>query len=129
MPIRKVLHIDDDEDDQEILSSALLQAATGVQLESISNARKALQQLSADTLHPDIIFLDLNMPEMNGQQFLSEIKKNNKLRDIPVIVLSTSSHPPTISLTKDLGAEDFITKPDSFDDLVHILKTVLNKSA
>jgi CheY-like chemotaxis protein len=126
MPIRKVLHIDDDEDDQEILSSALLQAVTGVELQSISNARKALQQLSADSAHPDIIFLDLNMPEMNGQQFLSEIKKNNKLKHIPVIVLSTSSHPPTISLTKDLGAEDFITKPDSFDDLVQILRNVLN---
>jgi len=111
MPIQKVLHIDDDEDDQEIFSSALMQAGNDIDLKAIDNARIALQELSAEKLHPDLIFLDLNMPEMNGQQFLSEIKKNESLKHIPVIVLSTSSHRATIDLTKDRGAKDFITKP------------------
>lgn len=129
MQIRKVLHIDDDEDDQEIFSSALAKAAANVELTAVDNARTALHQLSVKRIEPDVIFLDLNMPEMNGQQFLSEIKKHDGLKNIPVIILTTSSHPATKEIVKDLGAKDFITKPELFNDLVQILKNVISKTA
>jgi CheY-like chemotaxis protein len=126
MAVTKVLHIDDDEDDHEIFATALSEATTDIELLFIDNAREALQDLLTATEHPDIIFLDLNMPEMNGQEFLIEVKKHDKLKHIPVIILSTSAHKVTIELTRELGAKDFFTKPDKFEDLVLILKKVLN---
>ena len=66
------------------------------------------------------------MPLMNGQQFLMQIKKHPDLSDIPIIIFSTSSHKETIKLMKDLGAMDFITKPEDFTDLVKILQNTLN---
>jgi CheY-like chemotaxis protein len=129
MSIRKILHIDDDEDDQEIFASALAIAGNTVQLTAVDNPRTALHQLLLKHLDPDVIFLDLNIPEMNGQQFLVEMMKHEHLKAIPVIVLSTSSHAPTMEMVKELGAKDFITKPDLFDDLVLILKKILNKPA
>jgi CheY-like chemotaxis protein len=62
---------------------------------------------------------------MNGEQFLAEIKKQEALKAIPVIIFSTSSQPNTIQLTKDLGAADFITKPDRYQELVKLLKAFL----
>ncbi|MBO9564022.1 MAG: response regulator [Niastella sp.] len=122
----RILHIDDDEDDHEIFATALSEASTGIELSFIDNARDALQNLMLASQYPDIIFLDLNMPEMNGQQFLMEIKKQDKLKNIPIIILSTSSHKPTIELTREAGAKDFFTKPDKYEDLVKMLKKVLN---
>lgn len=118
-----ILLIDDDEDDQEIFLSALHVAACDIACTVQCSALDALQQLAAKRLTPDLIFLDLNMPAMNGQQFLVEIKKHDILRDIPIIILSTSSHAATIELTRELGAMDFITKPDKFNELVAILST------
>jgi CheY-like chemotaxis protein len=126
MPVTRILHIDDDEDDHEIFATALSAASTDIELLFIDNAMDALQDLLTATAYPDIIFLDLNMPEMNGQQLLIEIKKHERLKNIPVIILSTSSHKPTIELTRELGAKDFFTKPDRFEDLVLMLKKVLN---
>lgn len=73
----------------------------------------------------DVIFSDLNMPRMNGQQFLLEIKKLPELKDIPVIIFSTSSHAHTIQLVKDFGAHEFITKPGLFNELVSTLRRLL----
>jgi CheY-like chemotaxis protein len=125
MPYNKLLLIDDDEDDQEIFMSATSSISQEIRCVAISDATKALHGLSAQELDPDIIFLDLNMPVMNGQQFLTEIKKREKLKDIPVIIFSTSSQPRTIEAMKRLGAHDFITKPGLFDELVSILTPIL----
>ena len=125
MTYQKILLIDDDEDDQEIFVSALKEAAESVRCTTFDDAREALGKLVSQEILTDLIFLDLNMPMMNGQQFLTEIKKDANLNSIPVIVLSTSSHSGTIELTKELGADDFITKPDRFEDLIKILETVL----
>jgi CheY-like chemotaxis protein len=64
------------------------------------------------------------MPIMSGQQFLIEIKKENELKNIPVIILSTSSHTSAIQQAKALGAKDFFSKPDKFEDLIFLLKSV-----
>ena len=125
MQYRKILLIDDDEDDQEIFTSALEQTSIPVSCAIFNDAREALSLLASKQISPDLIFLDLNMPLMDGQQFLVEIKKDENLGDIPIIILSTSSHKGTIELTKKLGAYDFITKPDKFEDLVSILESVL----
>ncbi|MBA3664624.1 MAG: response regulator [Bacteroidetes bacterium] len=118
---KNILLIDDDEDDHEIFFSAVADVTDGVTCTGISDATTALQKLKDKELNPEVIFLDLNMPVMSGQEFLIEIKKNQALKHIPVIIYSTSSHLPTIKLTKELGAADFITKPQKYEQLVKIL--------
>jgi CheY-like chemotaxis protein len=125
MGYKKILLIDDDEDDQEIFLTAVEELSATVECIAMSDASQALAQLASKDLEPEVIFIDLNMPVMNGQQFLIEIKKKEELRSIPVIIFSTSSHPATIELTKEFGAHDFITKPDNFDRLVTILKPLI----
>ncbi|MEO7765777.1 MAG: response regulator [Ferruginibacter sp.] len=121
MKYPNILLIDDDEDDQEIFIAALKDVSDSVICTVLGDANEALQKLVAKDIVPDVIFLDLNMPVMNGQQFLVTIKSNMALKDIRVIIFSTSSHPATIQLTKQLGASDFITKPNKYNDLVNIL--------
>jgi CheY-like chemotaxis protein len=127
MRYKNILLVDDDEDDQEIFLTALEKVNHSIHCTALDNASIALNMLLEKQLNPDLIFLDLNMPVMNGQQFLTEIKKELLLKDIPVIILSTSSHKATIQLTKELGAMDFISKPDNFNALVNTLKATLGQ--
>ena len=126
MSYKHILLIDDDVDDQEIFLTALAEVTHSVTFTALSSAVDALSQLINRHVVPDLIFLDLNMPVMTGQQFLGEIKKQDELMHIPVIVLSTTSHQPTIEHTKALGAIDFITKPDKFNDLINVLKSIMH---
>ena len=125
MLYQNILLIDDDEDDQEIFLTALECTRKAVRCTVLDSARKALNQISKGELETDLIFLDLNMPLMNGQQFLAEISKDEKFRKIPVVILSTSSNAATIAQVKHLGARQFFTKPGRFEDLVAILEKVL----
>ena len=125
MPYQNLLLIDDDEEDQEIFITAANTISGNIVCTAFVDATKALEKLSSKEITPDVIFLDLNMPIMNGQQFLVEIKKRKDLQNIPVIIFSTTSQASTIQLTKDLGAHDFITKPGLYTELVTILKPLL----
>lgn len=125
MKYRNLVLIDDDEDDTEIFLLALKQIPAPTNCVTFDNASEALLKLEAKEVVPDLIFLDLNMPVMPGQQFLIEIKKKAELQTIPIIVFSTSSNTQTIELMKDLGAQDFITKPPSYNQLVALLKPLL----
>lgn len=123
---KNILLIDDDEEDQEIFKTALSIISETVSCTSFSNAKEALNMLYGHELDPDVIFLDLNMPIMSGQEFLVEVKKSDSVKHIPVIIFSTTSNLATIQLTRELGAADFITKPHRFDALVDILKPIIN---
>jgi CheY-like chemotaxis protein len=117
--------IDDDEDDKEIFLSVIANVLPQVSCVMATNGQEALQLLSHGQNRPDVIFLDLNMPLMNGKDFLSHISKDESLRLIPVIILSTSSDQGTIKEALNLGAKDFITKPDKFSAWEQTLKNVL----
>jgi DNA-binding NtrC family response regulator len=125
MQYSRVLLIDDDEDDQELFLTAIKEIGSPVECIALNSARSALMQLDSRTLTADIIFLDLNMPIMSGQQFLSELNKRDALSQIPVIILSTSSNIETINQTKALGAKSFFTKPNNFKDLKNLLFKIL----
>lgn len=118
--------IDDDADDQEIFLSAIENIDPEIRNVTAFNGLQALDKLNSKEVTPDIIFLDLNMPLMNGLQFLKELFKNRKFSNIPVIVLSTTKDQGTIAETIQLGAKHFITKPDSFSEWEKALKIVLN---
>lgn len=126
MNYQNILLIDDDEDDHEIFITAVKAISANVKCTALHNAKEALLLLKENKLKPDVIFLDLNMPIMNGQEFLLAIKNVEELKEIPVIIFSTSSHQPTIELMKDLGAENFITKPERYNELIEILTPLIN---
>jgi CheY-like chemotaxis protein len=77
----------------------------------------------ADVPTPGIILLDLNMPRMDGREALAEIKGDPNLRQIPVVVLTTSKAEEDIVRTYDLGVNSFITKPVTFAALVEVMQT------
>ncbi len=126
MAYKNLMLIDDDEDDQEIFITAANEVSKSISCMAFLNASEALRKLIIKEVKPDVIFLDLNMPVMNGQQFLVEIKKNVSLKNIPIIIFSTTSRVATINATKELGASDFITKPEKYDQLVKILTPLLS---
>ncbi len=124
MSYHHILLIDDDEDDQEIFLMAMQEITGSVECTALNSAVTALQKLKTRQTLADLIFLDLNMPIMNGKQFLGEMMKSEELRQIPVIVFSTSAQLETIRETKELGARDFITKPPKFSELKSILRPI-----
>ena len=118
--------VDDDMDDHEIFKSALAKVDEDLELLTATNGYEALDVLSAANTLPDYIFVDLNMPRMGGLQFLKEIKQTDTLKNIPVIIYSTSSSPGDVAKTKELGAVSFVTKPSRFSELCSFLQTLIN---
>jgi CheY-like chemotaxis protein len=124
--IKHVFLVDDDEDDQLFFVEAMQEIDSSIHCSIAENGRKALNRLNALVELPDLIFLDINMPELNGFDCLKELKKCPRLRAIPVIMLSTSVSLKDIDYSKVLGAKSFFTKPSSYRSLCDILKKVFN---
>lgn len=119
----KCLMIDDDVDDHEIFELALKQVDASITCDFVHDGVAALAQLSSGEIaKPDYIFLDLNMPRMSGRQVLMELKKFDELKDIPVVVCSTSSETVFEKEAKELGAVAYIVKPSSLRELVKNLR-------
>ena len=114
--------IDDDLDDQEIFLIAMQQFDTSIQCDFANDGAQAIGQLKADEANvPGCIFIDLNMPRMNGIECLEQIKELPHLKDVPVCMFSTSADPVSIAKTKALGAVDFIIKPADITALSEML--------
>ena len=114
--------VDDDIDDIALFEEALKEIDPNIECQSAINGRDALDRLSTDDASlPDIIFLDLNMPRLDGRQCLQELKKLPTLQSIPVVMYSTSSNSRDIESTMRSGAVCFITKPPDFKELKEIL--------
>ena len=122
-----VFLVDDDMDDQEIFALALAEVDNSIACVMAKNGMDALTQLRESRFRPDCIFLDLNMPRMNGKQCLKEIKSHADLTMIPVIIYSTSSETRDIEETKALGAMAFIIKPPRIQELVDSLHHILHQ--
>lgn len=120
--------VDDDMDDQEIFIAAVNEIDNSINCVSVDNCEEAIEKLKTERSNlPDFIFLDLNMPRLNGRQCLTELKKIAHLKHVPVIIYSTSSLKKDIEETKSLGADMFLTKPSKFDDLCNVLTQVLSR--
>ncbi|MEP6514446.1 MAG: response regulator [Parafilimonas sp.] len=129
MSIKKTfLIVDDDADDCEFFCEAVSEIDASVKCITIHSGEDALQKLRTGIKQlPDFIFLDLNMPRMNGRQCLIELKKDTRLKNIPVIIYSTSSAQKDIDETRQLGAAYFLTKPSDFQKLRKEIIFVLKK--
>lgn len=119
-----ILIVDDDAEDIELFTEAVLEIDENIHCVEAYNGIEALKVLRRNALLPNYIFLDINMPLMNGRKCLEEIKNSANYRHIPVIIYSTTTDQRQIDEFRALGA-DFLTKPNSFDELVGSLKTIL----
>jgi len=118
---------DDDADDVEMFHEALREIDSSITLYTAWDGKDALEKLNnKDLEQPQIIFLDINMPGMNGWQCLTILKSHVLFRHIPVIVYSTSSHQRNTDIALDLGALCFFTKPSDFSELKSILEVLMS---
>lgn len=125
MLYKNILLIDDDRDDAEIFMQAADRLNKGVALRWYQNPELALEDLKCADNLPDLIFLDYNMPKINGLEMLEELKSEKKLKDIPVILISTPSQEFMRELLEKKKIIQYISKPNSFNDLIKVLSTVL----
>ena len=110
--------IDDDTDDQEVFSMAMEEAHSSVKCIFANDGVYALEKFSIDnSFVPDLIFIDINMPRMNGVQCLAEIKKIPSVKNVPAYMYSTSAEPEIVAECMKLGAAGFIKKEISIDEL------------
>ena len=116
------LIVEDDLDDQEIFMLAMREMADKFLCVFANNGFDALDRLQRQEIRPDYVFLDLNMPRLNGLQCLEEIRKFPHMSEVPVVIFSTSSEKKFIDQALQLGASAFITKPPSITHLTKALK-------
>jgi len=119
----KVLIGDDDTDDVELFQEALYEVSPETEVKVATNGLEVLDELKSSD--PRIVFLDINMPEMNGWDCLRIIKGDKILKKIPVIVFTTSSALQDMEIAFKMGALCFLTKPDRYDDLKAFLEEVV----
>ncbi len=123
---RIIFLADDDVDDCDLFEDALKEVSDHTTLKTASDGIK-LMNILGDTVPPapDFIFLDLNMPRKNGFECLAEIKSDSKLKDIPVIIFSTSCEKEYIDRVYNCGANYYLCKPQDFSKLKTAISTVL----
>ncbi len=127
-----ILMADDDEEDCELTRDALQDARLANEMRFVYDGQELIDYLrregsyadpSVDAPRPGIILLDLNMPKKDGREALAEIKADESLRRIPIVVLTTSKDEEDVLRTYDLGVNSFITKPVTFTGLVEVMRT------
>jgi len=128
-----ILMADDDEDDRMMAREALKEARLLNDLRFVVDGEELMDYLHRrnkytnpdDSPRPGLILLDLNMPRKDGRDALMEIKREAELRQIPIVVLTTSKAEEDIFRTYDLGVNSFIVKPVSFKALVDVMSTLI----
>jgi len=118
---KKILVIDDSSTNIVLLNAVLLQY--GYEVLAAFSAKEAFKLLENES--PDLILLDLLMPDISGIDFLEEIKKKQELRNIPVVIVSAVGNKENISITRELGAVSFITKPVNIEELIRKVSGLL----
>jgi CheY-like chemotaxis protein len=114
-----IIFVDDDEEDHLILFEYFRDFGKEKQVKFIKNGQEALRYLddiADDSLLPRLIVLDLNMPILNGTQTLLQIKKNSRLKNIPVMIFSTSENENEKRKCLSMGANEYLVKPTNYMD-------------
>jgi len=133
-PSLNVLFADDDKDDRFFFEKTLKELPISTNIIAVHDGEELMNYLNkhSDDL-PDVLFLDLNMPRQNGFECLVEIKHNDKLKDLHIVMFSTS-YPRDMNYERDMinvlfsaGAEDYIRKSDDFEDHKEVFLEILKK--
>ena len=122
-----IMIIDEDKEDMEIFCDALHDIDGSIECIQMKDGIKALKLLSADPVKPDYIFVDLNMTLINGKKWLSEIKRIEALRNIPIIIYSGSRNPSDVEEAREKGAAFYLPKPVRVSELKNLLTAVFEK--
>ncbi len=130
---RQPLHImliEDNQDHARILKWAFEQSTRQTVLQFIQDGEEALLQLNGDHdrphILPDLIFLDLNLPKVDGRKVLQMIKENPKTRNVPVIILSSSDREEDVQVAYQLGANTYVSKSVVLSELSSALHSILD---
>src|SRR5689334_12244205 len=123
---RRFLLIDDDPDDGLIFCEALREIDPNIVCDLEQEAKAAIARIADQTMTPDLIFLDLNMPVIDGWQVLRAIKSNPSSQSIPVVIYSTSPLERDIARAKDFGASAYFSKPLDFIELRNNLGLIIS---
>jgi len=128
-----ILMADDDDDDYLLTKKALKESKLLNTLCRVQDGEELLEYLRREGRYegtdtgcqrPGVILLDLNMPKKDGREALKEIKSDPTLRDIPVVVFTTSKAEEDIYKSYQLGVNSFITKPVTFEGLIKVMRTL-----
>lgn len=129
-----ILIADDDPDDRFLAKEALEESRLANTIHFVEDGEELIEYLrragryedgaGKDSARPGLILLDLNMPRKDGREALREIKADPILRQIPIVILTTSKSDEDIVRSYDLGVNSFITKPVTFDGLVEVMRTL-----
>jgi len=121
---KPILIVEDDEIDLMTIRRALKEINVVNEIHSASNGEEGLEFLKNSQEYPCIILLDLNMPRMNGIEFLEAVKEDKDLKKIPVIVLTTSNEERDRMASFKLGVAGFMTKPVDYLQFVEVVRTI-----
>ena len=127
-PPLNILLADDDPDDRSFFSKALKEIPVDTNLTTVNDGEELMDYFSKNSdQFPDVLFLDLSMPRKGGFECLTEMKEDNKLKDIPVVMFSTSYTQDfnyelsMIEVLYKIGAQDYIRKPGSIPELKQLI--------
>jgi CheY-like chemotaxis protein len=119
-----ILYAEDDFDDFDAIKEALEQLSRNFTLIHVKNGLEAIEYLKTSEQTPDLLVLDLNMPVMNGKEVLIWVKEEAGLKDIPIMIFTTSSREEDVKLCQKYHCT-FFRKPTLYRDLLHIVQTML----
>lgn len=125
----RILLVEDNPGDIRLTQEALKEGQMDIHLDVVTDGEQAIDFLSkrgkfSDAIRPHLILLDLNLPKKNGIEVLKEIKVDESLKKIPVIVLTTSDADHDINKAYSLHANCYILKPVDFDDFAKVIRLV-----
>jgi len=125
----EVLLVEDDPGDADLTREFLSQGKVIVNLSLVEDGVQAMDYLHqkgeyADAMRPDLILLDLNLPRKDGREVLEEVKNDDNLKQIPIVVLTTSDADEDILKSYNLGANCFVTKPVGLNEFAKIVQTI-----
>jgi two-component system, chemotaxis family, response regulator Rcp1 len=128
-PASRVLLVEDNSDDVELTREGFRRTSFKVELNHVPDGAKCMDYLRkqgqyANVSTPDLVLLDLNMPVMDGREVLAELARDDKLKQVPVIVLTTSSSKVDLMISYRLGCNSYVVKPVDFADFQRILNSI-----
>jgi response regulator RpfG family c-di-GMP phosphodiesterase len=122
-----LLLADDDNDDRMFFKDALLELKLSVNLTLVENGTELMKLLTDNTyVKPHVIFLDINMPRKNGIECLREIKCNDTLKEIPIIMFTTAYDTELVNTLYSGGVQYFIRKPNNFSELKSVIEKAIS---
>ncbi len=124
----QILLADDDEDDRFFFSEALSELQSDITYKEVMDGAELMDYLKENShAVPELLFLDMNMPCKSGSECLSEIRSENKFRDLVIIIYSTSSEMEEVKRAYSLGADLYLQKPSRFETLKSLLSEIITK--